>query len=57
MWLRVVFTIPDISFVTTTFYVIHSYCYILLILAAKVVVESKTFYNRNLLTRNTKTKV
>jgi hypothetical protein len=40
MWLHVIFTIPDISFVTTTFYVIHFYCYILVIFSAKVVVES-----------------
>ena len=45
MWLYVIFTIPDIFFASTTFNVIHSYCYILVILSAKVVVESKTFYN------------
>ena len=47
MWLYVIFTIPDIFFTFTTFNVIHSYCYILVILSAKVVVESKTLYNRN----------
>ena len=47
MWLLVIFTIPHILFVSTTFNVIHSYCYILVMLAAKVDVESKTFYNRN----------